>query len=104
MLTDERNINPFTGSFLDYRWVIKLYPITLTGSTYVRVQGTFQTEPEMHSPTLAIWEDVYRGMIHEFSFLCQPVSPGHFPTPGRKHGHLTDVHHSQLPGKLVAFV
>ncbi len=46
LFTDEKNVNPFTGSFVNYHWVIRLYPVSLTNSTVMRVYGSFQTEPE----------------------------------------------------------
>lgn len=47
LVTDERNVNPFPGSFMDVVSNIRLHRSTMDGGTFIRIRSSFQTEIEM---------------------------------------------------------
>ncbi|KAK9821603.1 hypothetical protein WJX81_005326 [Elliptochloris bilobata] len=66
LISHRDNVNPFGASFLNYVTALKLTEVTIDSTTFVELEGSFETDPleadAMHGSVSACYEARIRGL------------------------------------------
>ena len=71
LITHELNENPFFAAFMDWKAQIRLFRVTVTGTTVVELTCSFRTTAHVRAPPCPLFASVSDGLEFSFSGLAR---------------------------------